>query len=1184
MKFRADIYSMATSRPFNWRRALKLTGVIAAAVFVLFGATSWILFRQRNALVLEQIHAYLDKSQSGHWTIGTIDLRLFRNFPDLTLELDSIRCVERDTLEARVEPVFQADRIFVAVGIWSLLQGNVEVSEITVIGGQVNLTQDAQGQWNAERIFTKPAKSVRKGLVKTPSQRPTKPAVPAPRTSPPSITKQSQKPMQVNLETMTIRDVLFRWKPHGQADRNALHLQSLDVGLNHQDARVAIRFESQWVLDTVQLGEYRLPSSKMSFETEGHFQRDSAKLTIDKATLALDIFTLSASGTYTHLNRRKLDVRLKAATQDLPLLEKILQPAALKGNRDLLRKGELFLDGHVFGELVNRPPQFDITFGARNISFRVPGMKGAFDGLGVEGKFQSGEPADYSGAVLQLSQLKGQVPGGFVRGDIRISNLVRPWLNCAIQARLDLDGYDKVFRLQRLRDLEGVVSANVTFDGPMRIPWPGSKGPQARFDGSFSVDSLALRVDGHEEGFRDIFFRGTCSSGANADQSLAVLDIPVFRATIPGGRAEGRLRLVNFLEPVLSYRLSAEVDLAGYDSLLAIKTLRDLKGKASADLRFDGRLSQIGTHAMDSSRSSSIRLDSVSFGFTQHHRTVRELSGHLINQNNLADLDVSLRYGDSDIRAKASMENLMHRIFKNERLVRASGKVQSSQLFTRDLIFDSLRAPQVEDRLSNFSFDFLLSNALPVEVADSTEQAFQFDIRNLTARLDKLPDIRDFDAKGTFRRNPQGILIGLNSLKLTVPEGSLALSGNLELPGERQLAVDTRIKLVRFPWNYVRELVAEIQEGREPSQKQLSSKEMDRVSADLDIRSSIRTYPFDFHRLEIRHSRAAFEQADGRLYAADSIEAIFQPLYFSHPPNEGSITGWRTVRGTSTLKKLRVPGLIDLNLSLQATGYPDTLVLDFTSASRKARKEEGTILLTRDKEGIEIGFHYQVTKTPVDALVSRFSRKDFLRGDISYTLDLTTKGSSWAEVRGNLGGTIDIAGDSLDLVGIDVDDALNKFEKSQKFNLTDLGAVVLVGPVGILATKGSDFVALATLDVSNRKHTPIRKLVARWKLDHLILQSTDVAFATPKNRIAVNGAIDFGRDSIPGIQVAVVDKNGCSLMDQKLYGKFSAVQTGKLNVAKTLIGSVINFVDALVGKDCQPVYQGEVNVPDAPRK
>jgi hypothetical protein len=41
------------------------------------------------------------------------------------------------------------------------------------------------------------------------------------------------------------------------------------------------------------------------------------------------------------------------------------------------------------------------------------------------------------------------------------------------------------------------------------------------------------------------------------------------------------------------------------------------------------------------------------------------------------------------------------------------------------------------------------------------------------------------------------------------------------------------------------------------------------------------------------------------------------------------------------------------------------------------------------------------------------------------------------------------------------------------------------------------------------------------------------------------------------------------------------MQTGKLNVAKTLLGSVINFVDAIVGKGCVPVYTGSVAHPVA---
>ena len=80
-------------------------------------------------------------------------------------------------------------------------------------------------------------------------------------------------------------------------------------------------------------------------------------------------------------------------------------------------------------------------------------------------------------------------------------------------------------------------------------------------------------------------------------------------------------------------------------------------------------------------------------------------------------------------------------------------------------------------------------------------------------------------------------------------------------------------------------------------------------------------------------------------------------------------------------------------------------------------------------------------------------------------------------------------------------------------------------------------------------------------------------------RIAFDGKIVIKHDTIPGITIAVVDKNGCSLMDQRVYGKTSKLRTGKLNVTKTLLGPVINFANAVVGNDCKPVYKGKVKHP-----
>ena len=93
------------------------------------------------------------------------------------------------------------------------------------------------------------------------------------------------------------------------------------------------------------------------------------------------------------------------------------------------------------------------------------------------------------------------------------------------------------------------------------------------------------------------------------------------------------------------------------------------------------------------------------------------------------------------------------------------------------------------------------------------------------------------------------------------------------------------------------------------------------------------------------------------------------------------------------------------------------------------------------------------------------------------------------------------------------------------------------------------------------------------------LQTEDVAFRTYLSRVAFNGSLDFGKDSIPGFTVYVVDKNGCSVMRQTISGKMDNLKKGKLKLAQTLLGSVINVIKTVVGSDCKVIYDGEIEHP-----
>ncbi len=1044
----------------RWKGLLKIAAIIVAVVVVTFSVASWMLVQQRNELILDQLQGYLNKTQSGQLEVGSIDLELFHNFPQITLSFDSVKYFEkRDTLRKTGElPILSADRLYVAVAFWPLVQGRVEVSDVGMAQGSLNLVEYERGHLNLDRALAKPVHKAVKSA--SPAQQPVKPTPKHKPVAPKTTPKESPPDLfRFAIEHLRLDALTIRWHSPGTSPL-VLTIRELDadVTVEENEKRIRCALQSKYFLDTIRLNRTRIPSGELSLDGSVAYEVDSGRLLLEDAQLAFGSFAVTAKGYYQHSKNRMLDMHLDASTNDFPLLSRILRPSAWKSNQGALTTGDIYLKGRVFGELRDSPPQVDLTFGVSKLSLQLPRKLGMLRDLGLDGSFTSGALPDYSMATLDIRNIRGEVPGGSINGRLYLSNLVHP---------------------------------------------------------------------------------------------------------------------------LLRYRLNGRLNVEGYDELFAIDALHNLNGKVEVQARFDGPLDLLGTHAMDSSRSSAFQLDSVSFVLARTGKRVYGLNARMVNQNNQSMLKANFNYDRSDVRLDATIQNLVHFLFKNERSISAEGHIESSQFFTEDLVLDSGLTAAVRDRFSQLRFGFALDAR---KIGSFSMPELGVRIQNLSCTLDKLPDIHRLDVAGRIAPSPAGLTVAVESLYATMPQGKAVISGSLIIPKVREIEFQADVKLNQFPWIYVKELAAEIREGDEPTAKQLPVNQMEWLTTDLHITSAMRTYPFDIRRLQLLHSKVSYRFVDGKTLDIDNLEADLGPLFFIHPPQSGAITGLAQTQGTMKLNGLRIPGLTHFNVSLNVAGKDDQLDLSFKSQTQQAESEDGHLRL--DLSGAEpgYGFVYEVRQTPVEGFINKISKKNFARGLINYTLDLRSHGKTWATARENLGGSVTISSDSLRLYGVDIDDVLTKYKKSQRFNLADVGAVVLAGPVGIVATKGTDFVVLASVNLNDTQYSTLDTLVARWKLDKRILSTEDVAFATRLNRIAFSGSIDFARDSIPGLQIAVVDKNGCSLMDQQIYGKFSALKTGKLNVAKTLLGSVINFVDALVGKDCKTIYSGSVGNPQGSGK
>jgi AsmA protein len=201
---------------------------------------------------------------------------------------------------------------------------------------------------------------------------------------------------------------------------------------------------------------------------------------------------------------------------------------------------------------------------------------------------------------------------------------------------------------------------------------------------------------------------------------------------------------------------------------------------------------------------------------------------------------------------------------------------------------------------------------------------------------------------------------------------------------------------------------------------------------------------------------------------------------------------------------------------------------------------------------------------------------------MDFSTTLSMRGRSRVELRQSASGQVSLSGTNLTLAGMDLDRTFSKYRVSQNFNLFDMTAFLLAGPLGLVVTKGYDFSSLAQQAGGS---TQIGTVVSRWQVEKGVAHARDVALATGANRLALRGGLDFVNEEFDEVFVALIDSKGCARMRQRIRGPFGRPVVEKPNILASLAGPVVNLigkaVDLLPGKggECEVFYSGSVAPP-----
>ncbi|MGB5361304.1 MAG: AsmA-like C-terminal region-containing protein [Eudoraea sp.] len=1040
-------------------KILKRILMAAGILIVLCIFLGFLFYEDGKNWVLEEIDQYISEVQSGDLEIEEVELALFQHLPNITVQLSNIEYYEqKDSLRAKDQsPILFAEKIYLAFEPWELIKNkNLRVNTITIENGLADLLTYEDNKTNLEKALTNPHQRHKADKLDTLviKEKKPNPGRASPDKKTPIIQK---KQLAIQLKEMHLKNITLKYNNPSEQYSSQIELASLDGMILLNSKGISCDLETSFEITKSAKFPSITEQGPVSLSLNLDFIDATKRIVINKGNLSFENVLVDIKGTYDHKNGNYVDMEFDASSNDIAFLSKLVQEEILTRNKALINKADILLQGRVKGQMEDNIPEIDVNFGVKDLSMEGQAGKGKFNNVGFEGEFHTGKASNFSGAILSLRNLRGEIPGGSISGNFYLKNYQQPYLKSDVNVSLALDSYDDIFILSNIDSLQGKI--NFTSD-------------------------------------------------------------------------------------------------------------------------FDGLLNLENEHEMDTIGSWSLEMENIGFKVLSTQKTVSGFNGKIEELGNkLFVKGLGLDYDGSNVILNGEISHFYHFLFNKEQNIEANMDISSSQFYTKHFVLNPDLRALIDERVS----DLVLKVKATGRENDSIKSNlpwFTVDLEQLSFKLDTLADLPELRANIELYDTQKGLRIDLKRLHANMPIGSIDLSGNVVvMDSARLLDAHADMILDNIPESYLLDLIYKMKDLPMMSENERSRSENTLYNGDLHMSGTIETIPFAMQKAQIEQSTLTMRLPDSLIYEFKKVNLNLDSLYFLHEEGSNKIVGIKSVNGDLELDEVNTPILGKVPLNADFSADNDQIQVNFSTFRNRKMEDSGSLTLDISKESPAFEISYDLRDVPIKSFIEGYSQEKLAKGMLDASFSLEGSGLDLEEITKNAKGSLKVKGDSITLYGIDVDKLLKKYKRSQNFNLVDIGAFVVAGPVGAVVTKGGDFVRLISMNLKAEDTTYVSQVLTNWKIHNGIIETEDVAFNTPLNRFAFDGKFDIVNDSISGFTAYVLDKNGCSLMEQKVSGKLDNLQVGKLKIAKTLLGSVINFVNAIVGKKCKPVYHGEVQHP-----
>ncbi len=422
-----------------WKRLI-LLGILLP--ILLIGVLTFIVYQKQDGLIQGEIDA-LNKTHKGLIVIGDTHIAPFKNFPYISIKVDSVQIYESKAENASL--ILDVADIYVGFNVWDLVKAKYDIQKLLVEDGVFNIVKHKDGSINIENALATPSEG-----------------------------GEEVEPLDIHLKNIELKNLDI----HKFDESNNLDIETyiywaksgFKTAKNEIDAHIDTEFELNIIQDQ---DTSFIKHKHFEFHTDVLFNELSGLLKIAPSGVKMENGDFNVYGSIETKKEMTLDLHVNGTKPNFDMLIAFAPEDLIPTLERYNNAGEFYFNADIVGPTNNgQMPFIDVNFGANEAFLENIDVRKRVDDLGFKGHFTNGKEKSFESMEFSIEDFTSKLERGNFTASLFVKNFIEPDVELELNTDFNLEFLTQFFNLSYIENVSGNVKLDMHFHDIIDLEHP----------------------------------------------------------------------------------------------------------------------------------------------------------------------------------------------------------------------------------------------------------------------------------------------------------------------------------------------------------------------------------------------------------------------------------------------------------------------------------------------------------------------------------------------------------------------------------------------------------------------------------------------------------------------------------------------------------------------------------------